>query len=75
MNKFKISASDFELLMKYYSKKAKGSDITVYQDSRQTVLKMDLTTELTEPVTIEFYDEQTHMIPKILKKVGLGEEL
>lgn len=75
MLKFKISASDFELLMKYYDKKCKGSDIVVYQDSRQTVLKMDMDTKLSEPVTIEFYDSETNMLPKLQKKIGLGDEI
>lgn len=75
MLKFKISASDFELLMKYYNKKCKGSDLTVYQDSRQTLLKMDLTANTSDPVTIEFFDETTNMVPKLTKKVGLGDEL
>lgn len=73
--KFKMSAADFELLVKYYQAKCKGSDITFYQDNRETNLKIDVTDIRQAAVTIEFYYQDANMSPRLTKKVSIGDEL
>lgn len=71
---FKMSASDFEMLAKYISKKAEGSSLKFFllQESKLTI---SVTNNLGESVDLIFKSEDLNSFPEIIKAGRLGDEL
>lgn len=73
---FKMSADNFQLLVSYVEKKAKGATMT-FQEGMHGTMEIKLSNTLDEPVIITLYEENDKgtNFPKISVSRRLGDEI
>lgn len=70
---FKMPAKEFKMFAEYINKKAKGSDITFYEDHQKLVAKF--TNDFNEQIEVTFFSEEIGNFTKLTKSQYLSEEL
>lgn len=70
---FKLSSQDFKMFTEYVNKKAKGSDITFYEDHQRFVAKF--TNDFGEQIEVTFFSQEISSFAKLTKSCHLSEEL
>jgi hypothetical protein len=73
---FKIGAGDFQMLVKYVDKNAKGADLT-FSYHQNGYIEIKLNNTLQEQVVITLYEEKDTgtSFPKIAVTRRLGDEI
>lgn len=72
---FRMSGSDFELLVKYMEKRAKGSDITMTINPSGAYINLKVSDLNGDEANITVYDKESSITPQIAVKRGLGNEI
>ncbi len=70
---FKMNSKEFKMFAEYINKKAKGADITFYEDHQKLMAKF--INDNNEQIEITFFSEEIGSFTKLTKSRYLSEEL